>query len=263
MINEVRGVSFVLPVHSKVLELKLTLESFLANSNMDKRLDNELIILADRPTWQVMRYLQIMKDRHGIQHKLVDFGCLYKTWNYGIEISKRDWVCLLVSDLVFSPGWDTKLISNPHMHFGDHNKIIAVPTVVQCNSNNSDHSLLANLSNHPLTFDYNKFLGFVRDNEREIVEGQGFLTPILVHKYWLNHIGGYWTCDKFKGWTKTETNCRGGCGYDNDFRDILKREGFDIKRARNSIVYHFDGSYQEDDTDLAQMDEFINKNIFG
>lgn len=68
-------------------------------------LDNELIIVADRPSRQTLDLLQ----RRGLPHHVVDYAHFFVGCNLGANVATREYVGFLNDDTYMSRGWDTAL----------------------------------------------------------------------------------------------------------------------------------------------------------
>ncbi len=82
--------------------LEQALDSYFLNSSMD----NELIIIADRPSWQTLKVLQ---DRR-ITHYTVSFTHYFICCNFGAWKAHREYVAFINDDVFFGPGWDVALM---------------------------------------------------------------------------------------------------------------------------------------------------------
>ncbi len=82
--------------------LELALNSYFLNSY----LDNELIVVADRPSWQTLKVLQERK----IPHYTVPFAHFFLSCNFGGWKAHREYVGFVNDDVYFGPGWDVALM---------------------------------------------------------------------------------------------------------------------------------------------------------
>lgn len=81
--------------------LKLCIETLKKHSD----LDNEIIIAADYPSWQTLKYIQ----ENNLPYILTNFGHQCMAWNTAAQFSTREYIAITGDDVVFGPGWDTAL----------------------------------------------------------------------------------------------------------------------------------------------------------
>jgi len=78
-------------------------------------LENELIIIADNPSWQTLKVLQERK----LHYYVVHFCNLDMADNYGAKQATRKYVGFINDDVFFGPHWDSVLMdlmnSKPHI----------------------------------------------------------------------------------------------------------------------------------------------------
>ncbi len=90
--------------------LSLALDSYDKYSD----LDNELIVIADRPSWQTLKVLQERK----LYYYVVNYCNLDMADNYGAYRATRKYVGFINDDVFFGPHWDSVLMdsmnSYPH-----------------------------------------------------------------------------------------------------------------------------------------------------
>jgi hypothetical protein len=96
------GLSVILPVRWDSDLLKHWFELYDRYSD----LDNELIIIADQPTWQTLKLLQEKR----LKYYLVENSNLYENWNYGSTLATKDYICFMQEDYHFSPRWDYNIL---------------------------------------------------------------------------------------------------------------------------------------------------------
>jgi len=92
------GLSIILPVRWDAVLLQHWLEMYEKYCD----LDNELIIVADQPTWQTLKILQEKR----LKYYLVENSNLYENWNYGSTFATKEFICFMHEDFHFSPKYD-------------------------------------------------------------------------------------------------------------------------------------------------------------
>jgi len=240
MINEVYGYSIIICTHKGSKYLEILYNSLINNS--DSRLDHEIIIIADDPSWETIKYLQDNR----IQYHITNLRCPYKAWNYGASLAQKDWLCFLVEDVYAAKGWDSGLL---RWDQGSHNKGVWLSSLVEPNCDpDSPRVIRKDFGISWQDFDKEGFDAFVEKESREELDKEAWFTPFLIHRYWfLKDLGGFPTCEQFAPtvreifYQKQFNRCKGGCGFDNRIKDICKQKSYHIKNARNSWFYHFMG----------------------
>lgn len=90
--------------------LNLLLESLDRQTNKDY----EIIIIADRPSWQTLKLLQDRGYTFGLNYFIVDHGHLCRNLDYGIQFTKSDFLCLTCDDVVFSKDFNVDILGIFH-----------------------------------------------------------------------------------------------------------------------------------------------------
>ena len=155
--------------------LKLCIETLKKHSD----LDNEIIIAADYPSWQTLKYIQ----ENNLPYILTNFGHQCMAWNTAARFSTREYIAITGDDVVFGPGWDTALmeIARKGVVGGirEHNP-----------SNAPDFGYFSNGKNGSLnTFNLDQFMKYGIDHVRnEHLIGVSW--PMLFHKETFWKYGG-------------------------------------------------------------------------
>ena len=248
MINEIEGFSIIINSHRGYKALLLAYKSFKENS--DPRLNHEIIVVLDDPGWNTLKVCQENK----IPYHLVSNRCPYKTWHDGAKLATRDWLCFFPEDIYVAKGWDSGLCQ---WNQGGFNRGLWISAAVQHqNSDSQNFFMCKTAGQNPDEFNERKFHEFVlqRCEEKDIKNQQeiGWYCPFLIHRYWyFNEIGGYPNCQNLsqairkKHYNPKLKRCSGGCGFDNNFREIARQRGMDIHVCFNSFVFHFEQALDE------------------
>jgi hypothetical protein len=248
MINELEGFSIIINAHRGHRALSLTYKAIKENS--DPRLNHEIIVMLDDPGWQTLKVCQEGK----IPYHIVSNRCPYKTWHDGAKLATKDWLCFFPEDVYVAKGWDSGLC---HWHQGGFNRGIWISMGVQNQNSDSQNFLSCKTAGHaPDDFDADAFHYFVglHKKEDEVINQQefGWYCPFLIHRYWyFNEIGGYPNCEKLSYAVKRHhykselKRCSGGCGFDNNFREIARQKQIPIHVCLNSFIFHFEKTPKE------------------
>lgn len=101
------GLSFIIATRWASEILEICLKSIIEGSVFK----NQIIIIADRPSWQTLKLLQEdFKMIYGRDYWIVDFGHLDRTLDYGVQFAKKDYICTTMDDIVFAKGWDEEIM---------------------------------------------------------------------------------------------------------------------------------------------------------
>lgn len=105
--------------------LDLLLESLLKF----QKYDNEIIVIADTPSWQTLKLLQ---NKNFILGPTNNKKCYYITnnrhlemnWNYGVEYAHYEYLGFSNDDVVIGPDWDVEIIKQMN---NSRRKIVFLP----------------------------------------------------------------------------------------------------------------------------------------
>jgi hypothetical protein len=160
---------------------------------------------------------------------------VYRAWNYAVESAPGDEVCLVNSDMMFSPRW----LENLMKHLAD-DTIVCSQLVER---NHPRHGVFPgayerDFGSSPDKFDETSFQAFAarhRTISPDMVRRDGGYSPLLCRKRILLEAGGY-----------PEGNLHDGTRFENigEYGDAalirkLAERGVRHITAMDSIVYHF------------------------
>lgn len=90
--------------------LDLLIESLLRY----QKYDNELIVAADNPSWQVIKLLQdrgfILGPGQKLTYHIVNHRHLDWSWNYTADYATYEWLAFCPDDTVVGPNWDEAIM---------------------------------------------------------------------------------------------------------------------------------------------------------
>lgn len=247
MINEVEGFSIIVNAHRGFEALEFLLKSLIENS--DPHLNHEIIVMLDDPGWMTLKLCQ----EKFVNYHIVNNRCPYKTWQDGAKLATRDWLCFFSEDMYVAKGWDIGLC---RCNLGAYNRGVWFSTAVQYQNSDSNNFLACKeVGRNVSEFNEEKFNAFVNEKRinDEIINSEelGWYCPFLIHRYWYTQLGGYPSCHNLarsvreKYYNQETQRCKGGCGFDNNFREIARQKGFDIHVCLDSFVFHFEESKKE------------------
>lgn len=160
---------------------------------------------------------------------------VYKAWNFAIQQSKGDIICLVNSDHFFSPNWLDKLLK----HLTPER--IIVPTIVESRPLGGwvNVSLFNNFGNSPTNYRENDFIAYCNHVSQshsglKIGVGCGEYMPCLFYKTSAEKVNFY-----------PEGNIAGlnyntiqETGDKNFFRKLLEQENIEHVRVLDTLIYH-------------------------
>ena len=204
--------------------LDLCLKSFFAN----KTLDIELIIIADNPSWQVVKVLQDRK----LKYHLVNNGHYWINLNYGITLTTNDYVGYINDDVVLGPNWDIAI-----QELLGENNIVGM-------MNLQDHGgfrfSLDGKTTKVDNFDYNAFIKYCLDNSKN-EPMMNYAMPGVFYKPKFLDTGGF------------TTHADHGYGHDCQvYSRMFYKYGAVCPKTFKSYLWHFGASGNAD-----QLDESI------
>lgn len=207
-------ISLILVTKYSSASLELCLDSFSRNS----ALSHELIIVADNPSWQVLKVLQ---DRH-MDYLLVQTGHFFRNCNIGTQKATRKYVGFVNDDIVFGPQWDVPL----------QNVIDTYKRPALISSN----LLTPNMGYY---FGYNPAMGIGTFNRSEFEEyAKNALTRTDVKSFfWMPLLIPKDIFSNYKGFTTFSSH---GHGHENVLENILvKKENVRVHTIMSSTLFHF------------------------
>jgi hypothetical protein len=217
----------------------------------------EFYFVANDASEEVLQHLERMKYRyirndneHLSEEELFKkgIGCpeyinrVYKGWNRCIMEAKGEYVCLVNSDMAFSPNW----LENLYCYVNEHTAVSSLlierghETLGHfSDSFNGTGSIVYYCGKTPLNYDEDRFQKYVFDRNNDIsnkdkVTNGGVYMPILFNKNKALQAGLY-----------PEGNIAGNsfkhviASGDTVFMTKLKQIGVNHITSWNSIVYHF------------------------
>ena len=103
-----------------------------------QKLDNEIIVVADNPSWQVIKLLQ---DRgfilgpcnrdagERLQYHIVNHRQMEQNWNYGTDFATHEYLAFCPDDCVVGPNWDEAIMKKMD---GSKRKIVQLHMFQRC-----------------------------------------------------------------------------------------------------------------------------------
>ena len=159
---------------------------------------------------------------------------VYRCWNYCVESSKYDNVCLVNSDMAFSKNWLNNLLK--------HHDGINIPCsrLVESGKMPSGlHGISNDCGKHPSEFNSQEFERYVGDISEEKIEHGGLFMPVVFNRKRFLKSGKYPEGNIYKGGIGANHTrfIKSGDAY--FFNDILENKfGMKHVTAFDSVVYH-------------------------
>ena len=199
--------------------LRLCIKSIRENAVYS---DNELIVIADLPSWQTIKVLQEAQQRY----YTVPYGHLFMSYNEGARRATKEYFAFANDDMIFGPCWDEALMEimkEPHT-LGSLYRM----------ERNTGYDMFGYDGKDPKTFDYDKFCTYVAKNSSEKMESTHAAPTTCLAKY-------FW---KVRGFTFHTGH---GHGHENQLEKRLTIQcGVYPRRTSLSAIYHFGAAGNQD-----------------
>jgi len=159
---------------------------------------------------------------------------VYRCWNYCVESSKCDNVCLVNSDMAFGKDWLSNLLK--------HHDGINIPCsrLVESGKIPSGlHGISNDCGKHPNSFDSEKFQQYAKEILREELHSGGLFMPVVFEKNRFLESGMYPEGNIYKGGIGANRTPFVKSGDAYFFYDVLENKfGMKHVTAFDSVVYH-------------------------
>lgn len=146
---------------------------------------------------------------------------VYRCWNYCVESSDAEYVCLVNSDMAFSPGWLEALERRLD------GKTLPCSRLVEPGFlRPGQHAVEIDIGRDPRVFPFEAWHGLAADLSEDRTEPGGLFMPCVLHRETFLRVGGY-----------PHGNVNGVSG-DKILFDKMAAEGFQHVTCFDSLVYH-------------------------
>lgn len=168
-------------------------------------------------------YDDVYHDPNPTDHYLAR---VYRCWNYCVESSSAEYVCLVNSDMAFSPGWIEALEGRLDGRTLPCSRLVE-PGFLKPGK----HAIEIDLGRDPSTFPMDAWHRMAADLSEERAERGGLFMPCVLHRDSFLSVGGY-----PEGNVKTD----GGPLLSGDavLFERLREKGFAHVTCFDSLVYH-------------------------
>jgi len=217
-------ISLILVTKYSSRALSLCLDSYFRNS----ALNHELIVIADNPSWQVLKILQERK----LNYQLVHTGHFFRNCNIGVEKSTRKYVGFINDDIVFGPSWDLSLQNFVETHT---NTLISSNLLTLNNGFSFGYKGNKNID----SFDIFSFEEFANKALNRKDFESFFWMPLLIPTTIFKKYGGFPTFNSH------------GHGHEMNLENIIKnKEKISVVTVLSSTLFHFGATCNTDNLDL-------------
>lgn len=146
---------------------------------------------------------------------------VYRCWNYCVESSESEYVCLVNSDMALAPGWLAALERRLD------GKTLPTSRLVEPGFlRPGQHAIEIDLGRNPSTFPWGAWRELAADLSEDRVEPGGLFMPCVLHRESFLRCGGY-----------PEGNVNGVSG-DKILFGKMAEAGFQHVTCFDSLVYH-------------------------
>jgi len=111
---------------------------------------------------------------------------VYRCWNYCVESSSAEYVCLVNSDMAFSPGWLEALERRLDGHTLPCSRLVE-PGIIRP----GEHAIEIDIGRDPRTFPWVSWNALANDLREERTEPGGLFMPCVLHRETFLRVGGY------------------------------------------------------------------------
>ncbi len=146
---------------------------------------------------------------------------VYRCWNYCVESSCAEYVCLVNSDMAFSPGWLEALERRLDGWTLPVSRLVE-PGFIRP----GEHAVEIDLGRDPRTFPFDAWVSLAGDISEDRTATGGLFMPCVLHRETFLRVGGY-----------PHGNVDGASG-DKILFDKMAAEGFQHVTCFDSLVYH-------------------------
>ena len=140
-------------------------------------------IVANDPLHSLSVYDAIYHDKHPDDHYL---SRVYRCWNWCVESSSAEYVCLVNSDMAFSSGWLEALERRLDGHTLPCSRLVE-PGIIRP----GEHAIEIDLGRDPRTFPWVSWHTISSDLREERTEPGGLFMPCVLHRETFLRVGGY------------------------------------------------------------------------
>lgn len=190
--------------------------------------DEILVALGEFPDVNISIYSDKKLDDYYLNR-------VYRCWNRAVKTSAYENVCLVNSDMAFSPGWLANLVNG-----FDLEKIVPCSRLVESGKLLSgQYALVKNFGRHPNEFKEERWLDYVGCTQSDALMSGGLYMPCVFNRDKFIEAGGYPEGNIYKDGAGTMNGdvLKSGDAY---FFDDVLRKKFKINHLTvfNSLVYH-------------------------
>ena len=174
-------------------------------------------VLRDVDEWPELDFW-VYNDPNPSDHYL---SRVYRCWNYCVESSTAEYVCLVNSDMVFSPGWLEALERRLDGRTLPCSRLVE-PGFIKP----GQHAIEIDLGRDPRVFPWDAWRRLASDLSEPVSEPGGLFMPCVIHRETLLRVGGY---------PEGNVDARSG---DAILFDKMAEAGFHHVTCFDSLVYH-------------------------
>jgi len=140
-------------------------------------------IVANDPLHSLSVYDAIYHDPHLEDYYLAR---VYRCWNWCVESSQSEYVCLVNSDMAFSPGWLEALERRLDGHTLPCSRLVESGIIRP-----GEHAIEIDIGRDPRTFPWDAWHLMALDLAQDRTEPGGLFMPCVLHRETFLRVGGY------------------------------------------------------------------------
>lgn len=221
-------ISYIISTRYGSVFLDLLLKSLERGSNYN----NQIIVVADRPSWQTLKVLHDRKMVLGLDYFIVDHGHLCRNLDYGVQFAKHDYLCLTCDDIIFCKNFDIEIANT----FKYCNEPLIFPAFY--NGNTISSPMYMDLGRDKLIWDGKNFkwdlFDNIKVNKSYLYSYCGSPPVSILHKNTYKRVNGL-----------TYHNAH-PYGQELMMYERIKTLGIEIEHIQGAYFYHFGGGGNSD-----------------
>jgi len=219
MIKQKSNLSVIVPVRWESRKLKHCLKSLIEWS----KYDNEIIVIADDPTWETMKVLQ----EFGMEYTLVQVHNQYRNWDFGAQKATREYLMFIQADHIYSPHWDEHLLSRV-----TNNNLVGTIGVENHTSGRLSPIPYNNMYvDDTCNFSAEMFLKYYQDKSVNDIELSRELAGFVIHRDYYKEMLGF----GYKPWALPHSHMM----HEQALFRRIEKNGGQTWKVKNVIAYHY------------------------
>jgi hypothetical protein len=195
-------------------------------------------LVANNPSAALENHLHNIRVHHSVIRQDPNkhyMNRVYRAWNEAVWTSRAEYVCLVNSDMAFSPDW----LKNLALWTKRPDMLLTSRLVESGKMPSGYHGVSKYFGNTPQSYNEQDFLSFAKEISCGVCFTGGLYMPLLISRDLFIQSGGYPLGNIYADGVGT---CNGPVvesGDANFFKTLKKNFGVNHTTVFDSVVYHF------------------------